>query len=41
MPTKPVQKATYLPSNNDLSAVRESEYEESKATVEDLRQRLD
>jgi hypothetical protein len=25
----------------DLSAVKESDYEESKATVEDFRQRLD
>lgn len=28
-------------TDNDLSAVRESDYEESKATVEDLRHRLD
>ena len=41
IPTKPELKNTYLPTGNDLSAVRESDYEESKATVEDLRQRLD
>lgn len=41
MPVKPIQKSTYFQQNNDLSAVKESEYEESKATVEDLRQRLD
>lgn len=41
VPTKPTVSQNYISTGNDLSAVKESELEESKVTVEDLRQRLD